>query len=69
MKKNVGEMNLDETKDVITGPKRRLIQITMDNIEDAMKVLVDTEAKNNLMSEKKVIVDWKEALYEMINEQ
>lgn len=47
--KGLGELNIDQAEDVFFGNHQRLLRITSENIEDALNMLVSTEAKYDLM--------------------
>lgn len=56
--KGLGELNEDQGAAIITNPNtRRLLQITMDNVEDALSLLTSTSARKQLMIDSEVVTD------------
>jgi len=55
--KGLGEINVDESKQVLTGPNRRLIQINLDNVDIALDLLTSSYWRKQLMMQKQIITD------------
>lgn len=55
--KGLGELSPDQAKEVLTGPNARLIQLTEENIDDALDLLSSTWSRKQLMTSSKIIVD------------
>ena len=55
--KGLGELSPDQAKEVLTGPNARLIQLTDENIDDALDLLSSTWSRKQLMTSSKIIID------------
>jgi len=54
----VGELNIEDTKYMITDPStRRLRQITLEDVSTAFELLTLSSARKQLMIDKEVLVD------------